>query len=100
MKLINASEPMSPRDFHTILQASLKSALTGASKAGPEGFDAALEAILSSLVHNMGMAIAASSAGDVAMVDEVVMHVADLIRKTAMDATKAANERVSKAMGA
>lgn len=100
MKLINASEPMSPQDFHTILQASLKSALVGAMNAGDDKFSDAMEGILSSLVHNMGMAIAASSMGNFEMVDEVVMYVEDLIRKAAMEATKDANERVSKAMGA
>ena len=100
MKLINASEPMSPQDFHTILHASLRSALVGAMNAGPEDFDAAMEGILSSLVHSTGVAIAASCMGNVTMVDEVVMHIEDLIRKSAMKTTKEASERVSKAMGA
>jgi len=93
MKLINASEPMSPQDFHTILSSSLKSALWGVTAAGEEGFDAALEAIMSSLIFNMGTTIAASCAGDMAMIDEIVFQVEDLIRKTAVDIVRAIEKK-------
>ena len=97
MKLINANQPMSPQDFHTILSSSLKSALLGAATVGEEGFDAALEAITSSLIFNMGTTIAASCAGDMAVIDEAIFQVEDLVRKTAMDVAKDLNERIRKA---